>query len=263
MAEFINTVDVVGDEALTDSIIDRTITEFKDNSVTKIGAYAFKGCSNLVEVDCPEVTTVMMQGFEGCAALSSVNLPNVTKISQESFQKCSQLTEIHLSDLVEIEGSYAFARCTALVSIDAPKLTTMGRYNNGVFQNCQSLRAVNFPLLKTLGTGAFSAHFGSPPIIPTLDLPCCTVIGTNAIPMPALETLILRASTVCTLDNVSALNNTKIKAGTGYIYVPAALVEDYKVATNWSSFADQFRALENYTVDGTVTGEIDETKIAT
>jgi hypothetical protein len=32
----------------------------------------------------------------------------------------------------------------------------------------------------------------------------------------------------------------------GYIYVPKALIEDYKVATNWSTFADQFRAIEDY-----------------
>jgi hypothetical protein len=33
------------------------------------------------------------------------------------------------------------------------------------------------------------------------------------------------------------------------------LLESYKITTNWSSFATQFRALENYTVDGTITGE--------
>ena len=32
----------------------------------------------------------------------------------------------------------------------------------------------------------------------------------------------------------------------GYIYVPKALLEDYKVATNWSVYADKFRAIEDY-----------------
>lgn len=32
----------------------------------------------------------------------------------------------------------------------------------------------------------------------------------------------------------------------GYIYVPKALVEEYKTATNWSVFADKFRAIEDY-----------------
>lgn len=41
----------------------------------------------------------------------------------------------------------------------------------------------------------------------------------------------------------------------------AALVDSYKAATNWSTYADQIRALEDYTVDGTTTGALDETKI--
>lgn len=45
------------------------------------------------------------------------------------------------------------------------------------------------------------------------------------------------------------------------IYVPAALIDSYKAATNWSAYANQFRALEDYTVDGTITGELDESKI--
>ena len=56
-------------------------------------------------------------------------------------------------------------------------------------------------------------------------------------------------------------NDGPIMKGEGYIYVPRALVDSYKVATNWSSWATQFRALEDYTVDGTTTGELDETKI--
>lgn len=40
-----------------------------------------------------------------------------------------------------------------------------------------------------------------------------------------------------------------------------ALVDSYKAATNWSTYATQFRALEDYTVDGTITGELDSTKI--
>ena len=43
--------------------------------------------------------------------------------------------------------------------------------------------------------------------------------------------------------------------------VPAALVESYKTATNWAAYwgygNNKFLALEDYTVDGTVTGEID------
>ena len=46
-----------------------------------------------------------------------------------------------------------------------------------------------------------------------------------------------------------------------YIYVPSALIDSYKAATNWTTFSTQFRALENYTLDGTINGLLDPSKI--
>jgi hypothetical protein len=37
-----------------------------------------------------------------------------------------------------------------------------------------------------------------------------------------------------------------IEDGTGYIYVPSALVETYKTASNWVTYAAQIRAIEDY-----------------
>ena len=145
MAEFINTIDVLGDEVACASIVDKTITEFKDDIITTIGERAFYKNTVLTLLDLPMATHIITGAFNGCSALM---------------------------------------------------------------------------------------------------------------------TLILRNTTICTLGNNSAFDNTPIKnGGTGYIYVPRALVESYKSATNWSNFSTQFRALEDYTVDGTITGELDETKI--
>lgn len=41
----------------------------------------------------------------------------------------------------------------------------------------------------------------------------------------------------------NAFTGTKIASGTGYVYVPDELVEEYKVATNWSTFANQIKPL--------------------
>ena len=77
-----------------------------------------------------------------------------------------------------------------------------------------------------------------------------------------LKTLILpNPEKTVTLSGWGWFGGTPIASGTGYIYVPSTLVETYKTATNWSTFANQFRALEDYTVDGTTTGELDESKI--
>ncbi|MBR2048271.1 MAG: hypothetical protein IJ960_06700 [Oscillospiraceae bacterium] len=68
-----------------------------------------------------------------------------------------------------------------------------------------------------------------------------------------LETMVIAGSDVCT--------DTPIASGGGYIYVPSALVASYQADTVWSAYAAQFRALEDYTTDGTITGALDDTKI--
>lgn len=62
----------------------------------------------------------------------------------------------------------------------------------------------------------------------------------------ALTTVIIRSPAVCTMSDSNAFKSTPIESGTGYVYVPAALVDSYKAATNWSVYADQIRAIEDY-----------------
>ena len=77
--------------------------------------------------------------------------------------------------------------------------------------------------------------------------------GSALIFCPALETVILRnVNEICPLWAINALNDSLIANGTGYIYVPKALLsdddatKDYRRATNWVTFANQFRAIEDY-----------------
>jgi hypothetical protein len=60
----------------------------------------------------------------------------------------------------------------------------------------------------------------------------------------SLQTVVLASKAVVPLENVDAFergSSTK-----PYIYVPKALVEAYKTATNWSAYASQIRAIEDY-----------------
>lgn len=94
----------------------------------------------------------------------------------------------------------------------------------------------------------------------TVDLPNVKTIERNCFSASGITSLILRSNTLCTITG-DGFNGSPIKNGTGYIYVPSALIDRYKSATNWSNLASQFRALEDYTVGGTITGELDTTKI--
>ena len=136
------------------------------------------------------------------------------------------------------------------------RVTTIGAT---AFQYCYSLMTIDFPLVTTIKASAFYACKE----LKTADFSLATLIAQSVFNLCyKLCALILRKNTVCTLSNTNALTNTPIASGTGYIYVPSALINEYKAATNWVTYAAQFRALEDYTVDGTTTGELDESKVS-
>ena len=208
MADFINTIDALGDDAVIDSIINRTITEFKDDRITKVGQSAFQKCTSLKTLDIPSVLTINYGAFYGCTALSSINIPAVTSINAYN----------------------AFSNCKALTKVVLPVCTNIG---NGAFSYCTALKTVDCKASGIISFG--NTAFGSAPV----------------------KALVIRSNSVATMANTNALLGTDIYYSKGYIYVPTALVDSYKAAANWSTYADQFRNLEEWTVDGTVTGELD------
>lgn len=136
------------------------------------------------------------------------------------------------------------------------RVTSVGEY---AFYGCKSLASVNLPLVTSVGDNAFGNTYA----LNYADFALVTNIKAKAFNQSALKHLILRnKESVCTLANSNAIaNSSGIGYGNGYIYVPRALVDSYKVATNWSAYASLFRALEDYTVDGTTTDALDESKI--
>jgi len=58
--------------------------------------------------------------------------------------------------------------------------------------------------------------------------------------------LIIRNSSA-TLRSGSALDGTAIASGNGYIYVPAADVSSYQARTNWATYANQIKGIDEDT----------------
>lgn len=128
------------------------------------------------------------------------------------------LSGSYKNDTVETIGDHAFYECSQLTTVDFPAVTSIGTY---AFYTCSQLTTVDFTAVTSIGTYAFNS---------------CT----------RLTALVLRSETTCTLSNANSFSSTPIASGKGYIYVPRALVESYKTATNWSTYANQFRAIEDY-----------------
>ena len=136
----------------------------------------------------------------------------------------------------------ALGMCTAITSVDFPNVTKASGYT---FYECRNLKTANMPSLKTMESYGFQGCAS----LTRLDFPCLIRIQAGMFyGCQSLNTLILRRSDdICYLNSpMQAFDDTPIARGTGYIYVPAALIDTYKTATNWSVFADQFRAIEDY-----------------
>lgn len=134
-------------------------------------------------------------------------------------------------------GTSTFNGCTSLVSVVFPNVVSA---KNGAFSGCTSLTSVDLPLLTTVNGNAFNGCTS----LTNIDLKSVTAIYARAfVGCTNLAILILRANQVCVLSDANAFNNTPIANGTGYIYVPDNIVNDYKVATNWAVYEEQIKRL--------------------
>lgn len=173
--------------------------------------------NTLTSIDS-NVTSIVAYACRGLSKLKTVNLPNATSI-----------------------GTYAFYYCTILNNINAPKVTSLGTY---AFYNCDKLPNVNFPLATTIP----SQCFYSCSVLTKADFDAAKSVAASAFAYcESLTALILRRSdAICTLANKNAFVDTPIASGTGYIYVPSALVASYQANSVWKTYAAQFRAIEDY-----------------
>lgn len=181
----------------------------------------------------------------------------VTSIGANAFIQ-TLVANVSFAEATEIAGG-AFENLysrPSLISGDFPKVT---KFTGGtIFKDQSNLERLNLPLVEDVygnwATGTYKLKI--------LDLPSLKKTGYMAFyKMAGLIALVLRRTDGIIPASNPPCSSTPIASGTGYIYVPASLVDSYKAATNWSTYADQFRAIEDYTVDGTVTGKLDYEKM--
>lgn len=196
------------------SILDRSITKLENEEITELGNYA----------------------INECVKMTSVNLPNVTKIGSYCFRQCTSLTDIKFSDSYTI-GSACFIYCTALKNVN---LSGLFQVNSNCFGYCSGLENVFLPDSEIFQTYVFRECTS----LKVVDLPKVRTINQNVfLNDSALEKVIIRSEEVCTLMNKNAFTGSSIANGTGYVYVPDDLVDSYKEATNWSTYANQIKGL--------------------
>lgn len=211
-----NTRDILGDRETMEALIEDRLEEFEDSDIGTLSSNAFKYHR----------------------ALRKVVLPNI----------------------INMNGSDTFEYAEWLETLEAPNLRTIGSYT---FNYCQALTEVNFDKLTSLGSYVFMwSGVGS------VILPVCTYIGTEPFRYSRVGTadfykklkfsggfldnayhltqLILRSDEMCTLSSELTVSISPLRKGIGWIYVPNALLNDYKKAEHWSDFADHIVSIDEY-----------------
>ena len=224
-------------------------------TITENGTYTAPesvGGYSPVMVNVPEKTPVLQElnvtengiypvpeSMDGYGTVT-VNVQTTGDVSEQEKELIERTVVNYSNNQVTTIGNYAFYGCSKLQSVSCPNATSVK--GNGLM-NCSSLTSVNLPMVTQLANYAFQGCSS----LEKLDLPALTSMqGAVFSGNTSLVALILRSSKRCNLGNKNVFTNTPIANGTGYIYVPSTLVDTYKTATNWSTYADQIRAIEDY-----------------
>lgn len=268
-----DTITVLGDAIAAKEIIEKTIEEYVDHNLTRIGSYAFANCENLSFISCPAVESISASAFASCynlgiaifqnatnistycfasnSKLRTIIAPNILSIPDTAFYSCINLTDISFPHVTTI-GFNAVRWCTHLKTVFIENATTISNYAfancyaltdvhleaaisflDCAFWSCSSLSIISFPNVGRIGSSCFAACIN----LEVADFPMLSVVGANAFnDCSKLSTLFIGTSlsSICRLQNSNAFTNASLLRN---IYVPSSLVESYKTATNWTYFS--------------------------
>lgn len=191
--------------------------------IRKLGDYAFYNNQRITSALLPNVGYIGDSCFANCYMLSEISLGELTIISSRAFQNCRRLENFENGYAKNIE-SYAFYD-TSSVGIASDKMILKS-------VKCASARSIERCAFEGLTK------------IETIDILGGGDIERMADRNKALESLVnfimRNDETVTHVDAYTAF------AETTNIYVPDALVDSYKTATNWSKYAEQIHPLSEY-----------------
>ena len=214
------------------------------NSLTAISDYMLNSCSGLTSITIPEgVKSIGTGSFYSCTGLGSIVFPNtLSVIRQQAFQGCSGLSAtLVIPDSVKTIEASAFRYCTHLTDVvvgngvtniygyafsDSTKLSSitfgnsLSSFSAGIFSNCTGLSSIAFPDSLTVFGGSSGGIFKY-----------CSNL-----------TMIDFGYTRTTVPTMAATTNFANIPANYKIYVPSALLNDWKAAANWSDVASHIYA---------------------
>ena len=180
------------------------------------------------------VTNIRQNAFNTCYSLVSITIPNsITSIEESTFNTCSSLSSITIPNSVTSIGNSAFYNCSSLSSITIPNSVTSIR--TATFNGCYSLSPITIPdSVTSILQQAFSRCYSLSSItIPDSVTSIASSTFYNCYSVAFYD--FSNHTSVPTLSNTNAFKNIAVDC---QIRVQASLVDAWKAATNWSTYAD-------------------------
>lgn len=198
---------------------------------------AFVNCKSLTSVILPDTLTYIGDYiFYNCTELTECAIPdNVTSIGPYAFSNCKKITSINLPTGVKSIGKWAFQH-TGITSIKIPEGVT--RIEAGICSGCSSLTLMDIPST----TSYIAWHIAQRA---TLDFIC------RATAPPSTDSNFFTGATIKVIyvpDGTTTVTETTTDEDGNEVIteVTKTIVELYKEATNWSTYADRIYPISVY-----------------
>ena len=196
-----------------------------------IESWAFERQSYIRDVSMPQCEVVQAGAFNHCTSLVTAYLPQCLRTDDFAFQYCTALRDVNLSNCRQI-NDYCFHGCANLEELD---LVSCADIEYAAFAGCNNLFSISLPLCSRIDMDAFHGCRA----LSSISLPRCTDIYTDAFRgCINLSAVYLGASERCILRG-KPFKDTPIANGSGHIYVPRDLYEDYTYAGALSKVNDK------------------------
>ena len=154
----------------------------------------------------------------------------ISYLPEYSLYNGGSLEKVKIDNLVTMQA-HNFGLCTNLRYVKLDNLTTMGNTSSDMNQNFGFNHS-----MQNLVMPKFSSTLSSNTNVYAVLIDWAGEIGSSNF--NNLKILISRRSNIITLSSAAKINTIE------EIYVPQDLIESYKVATNWATYADKFKPLE-------------------
>jgi len=231
-----------GDSTMEDGLITRTLTEYKNNRVVTVGSYALSNFASLEKVTLPVAETLGTYAFANDTSLKMIDILGGGTLSgslaSSCLLNCENLTAIIMRNenavtkLQSLLFPFYAGEANITRNFSRSQWNTYGRV--GHLENWTGLT----PQMK----GSITYFTG-------------TVTDEDSKPVwlfGQYENSSTRLKTLAFVETEEEANALMLQYAEQFadegckFYVPASLVEAYKSATNWSTYAERILAIEDY-----------------